>query len=232
VTFISERDRSALMRESRRGYIIKQGIDAAYWRRTSRVPDRPALIFTGGMKYEPNHDAAMLLVREVFPRLRERCPAATLEVVGCDPQPALVREAQFVEGVTVTGAVADMRPYLERASIFIAPLRFASGTQNKVLEAMAMELPVITTPAVAEGLRTGAAKPPVLIANTTDEFVNKAGLLLHHRDRRAELGELGREYVEHHFDWEATGAALENVLASAVSRDCERIAAITIAEAC
>src|SRR6185295_6371650 len=104
--------------------------------------DNPSLIFTGQMDYFANVDGVVFFAREVMPRLRERFPDLELVIVGRSPVPA-VRALAELPGVSVTGAVGDVRPFLARAWAFVAPLRIAQGVQNKVLEAMAMDLPVV-----------------------------------------------------------------------------------------
>src|SRR5206468_215326 len=125
------------------------------------------------MEYPPNTDAALYLIEEILPLVQRTVPAAQALIVGRDP-PARLRSAGQRPGVTVTGFVDDVRPYLERATVFAAPLRFGAGIQNKVLEAMAMEVPVVASPLAADGLRTeDGAQPPLDVARTTEEFADR-----------------------------------------------------------
>jgi sugar transferase (PEP-CTERM/EpsH1 system associated) len=114
----------------------------------------PTLVFTGQMDYFANVDGVVTFAREVFPRLRLRFPDLVLLIVGRSPAPA-VRALNDIPGVQVTGAVGDVRPFLARAWAFVAPLRIAQGVQNKVLEAMAMGLPVVCSERVLAGLGEG-----------------------------------------------------------------------------
>ncbi|GJM45164.1 MAG: glycosyl transferase family 1 [Gemmatimonadota bacterium] len=216
--FASARDRDALLAPSDpRGVVVPNGVDPEFWKRESRERGLRTLVFTGAMHYRPNADAALLLIREIYPELRREYPDTRLLIVGKDPSAELQRAGQ-VEGVTVTGLVDDVRPYLEQASHFVAPLRYASGIQNKVLEAMAMELPVITTPAAADGVSPLSGPPPPLtMATTVAEF--RARVREHFavdEERRAPVVE-ARRFVEQHFSWATHAATLESVLLDAIN---------------
>jgi glycosyltransferase involved in cell wall biosynthesis len=218
LVFVSERDRRLLMGQDRGGRetVVPNGVDTAYWRRTSPSLGRDEVVFTGAMDYPPNVDAALVLIREVMPAVRGRRPAACLSIVGRDPVAALRREASSV--VRVTGTVPDMRPYLEAAAVFAAPLRFGVGMQNKIVEAMAMEVPVVTTPLVAEGLRSTAASAPIAVARSVEEA---AACIVDALDRAAAGAPpdtRARTYVEHTFRWQVNSAALEATLERAAER--------------
>ncbi len=131
---------------------LPNGVDTEYY--TPRPADAvmpPSAVFFGAMDYYANVDAAVFLVREVLPRLRARYRNFRIVIAGSKP----AREAMSlaaVPGVTVTGYVSDIRPHVQGASVCVIPLRVARGVQNKVLEAMAMGVPVIASPAAAEGI--------------------------------------------------------------------------------
>ena len=174
--FASARDRDLLLADVRgkgldpRALVAPNGVDVEYWHRTSPSLGAGRVVFTGKMNYPPNEDAALLLIRKVMPIVRRSFPAAELLVVGRDPTDRLRREGQ-APGVTVTGFVDDVRPYLDTAAVFAAPLRFGAGIQNKVLEAMAMEIPVVASPLAAGGLRTGDGKtPPLVVAHSSGDL--------------------------------------------------------------
>lgn len=218
--FASPRDRDALMKpDDPRGVIVPNGVDTAFWQRKGGGRGgRHTIVFTGAMHYRPNADAAIWLARKIFPRVRETVPDARLFVVGRDPSAELLACARDVQGAQVTGFVDDVRPYLEDASLFVAPLRYASGIQNKVLEAMAMELPVVTSPAAAAGLYTAdGSAAPLTVADSEDAFVDSV------RQRLLAEGDGGtrsaeaRRFVEAHFSWATHGGTLERVLGDVVA---------------
>jgi len=200
VTFVSERDRRSLMNNGG-GAVVPQGVDLGYWRRSQPYDGTPRIVFSGVMSYPPNHDAAMQLVQRIVPALRERLAGFEVKIVGRDPRRSLLNAARACPEVEVTGEVEDVRPYLENATVFVAPLRFASGMQNKILEAMAMELPVVTTPVAADGLNSNGASAPLRIAVDANEIADEIAALAKDRPRRQWLASAGRAFVESHHSW-------------------------------
>jgi glycosyltransferase involved in cell wall biosynthesis len=219
--FASPRDRNALLdADDPRGVIVPNGVDTAFWKRNGGGGGRHTIVFTGAMHYRPNADAAILLAREIFPQVRQTVPDARLFVVGKSPTAELLACARDVPGVQVTGFVDDVRPYLEDASLFVAPLRYASGIQNKVLEAMAMELPVVTSPAAADGLYTAdGTRAPLAVAESTGDFVETVRQRLCGEDEGAGWAPSAesRRFVEQHFSWATHAGTLERVLEEAVA---------------
>jgi glycosyltransferase involved in cell wall biosynthesis len=152
----------------------------------------------------------------VLPRVRAQRPRAAVVLAGRDPLPALRQAAAAAGGVDVTGECADLRPYVERAAVYCAPLRFAAGIQNKLLEALAIEAPVVTTPVAAAGLRSGGDGPPMAIAEDDDALAAAIVALLDDPGERARLGAAGRRFVERHFSWERSAALVEREVRRAV----------------
>lgn len=216
-TFASARDRDAVVGPGAAGLvsILPNGVDATYWRRESRSLGTDEIIFTGAMDYPPNEDAALFLATEILPLVRQAIPEARLRIVGRDPTVRL-RAVSDPPRVVVTGPVDDMRPHLEQASVFACPLRFGSGIQNKVLEAMAMELPVVTSSVAAAGLRLpDADEPPLTVADEPADFA--AALVDQLRQVRTDPrpNERVREYVLRNFDWDEIAARLDRLLLDA-----------------
>jgi len=157
-----------------RAVCIENGVDVDTFN-PQAAPHLPALegkrfaVFVGAMDYYPNCDAAGWFARDILPAVREQAPGMEFYIVGRNPSKA-VRELAGLEGVTVTGGVPDVRPYLRAAEVFVAPLRIARGIQNKVLEALAMGKRVAATEAVG---RTFGSAPPVGLAvcETVEAFV-------------------------------------------------------------
>jgi len=186
------------------------GVDTAYFSlnpsRESPFPQgRRAIVFTGAMDYWANVDAVSWFCREVLPTIRGRVPDAVFYIVGIRPTDAVRRLAG--EGVVVTGAVPDVRPYLQHADAVVAPMQIARGIQNKVLEALSMERPVVVTTKGLEGI--GAVDgEQLLVADQPVEFADKLRAIL--AGGMPELGPRAREYCCRVHGWDASlGGFLE-----------------------
>jgi glycosyltransferase involved in cell wall biosynthesis len=179
VTFISRRDRDAAVGVARSGTIIPNGCDLGYWRRRGGERGK-RIVFTGVLDYAPNADAAHYLLSSIVPLVRREIPDLEVVIAGRNPSSDLQDLARKTAGVNVTGSVPDLRPYLESAAVFVAPLRFASGMQNKILEAMAMELPVVTTSVAAAGFSVdGDEEPPLLLGDHAHELAAHITTVMH-----------------------------------------------------
>lgn len=218
VLFASVRDREALLgpagspARSAGVSVIPNGVDLEFWRRRRRRLGRDEIVLTGAMDYPPNTDAALGLIETVLPLVRREIPTAGLSIVGRDPTPTLVAAGRR-PGVRVTGYVDDVRPYLEGASVFAVPLRFGAGIQNKVLEAMAMEVPVVASPLAADGLRAAdGERPPIDVASTPEETAQRIVERLRRAGHGEEAGPALRSYVAEHFDWTRNAGRLERIL--------------------
>jgi glycosyltransferase involved in cell wall biosynthesis len=218
VAFVSCRDREAIVGPTPRGEVVSIGVDHDFWTRRSGPATSNTVVFAGIMSYGPNEDAALVLIDQILPLVRRAVPDAEFMIVGRDPSPALTRRAERTPGVTVTGFVDDMRDYLERAAVAAVPMRYGSGVQNKVLEALAMETPVVSTSMVAAGLRIdGGDEAPIHVADDPREFAERVVKLLNQPDERAHLGAAGRQFVERHYDWPRSAEKLERMCMAAAS---------------
>jgi glycosyltransferase involved in cell wall biosynthesis len=176
-----------------------------------RVPGR--ILFLGTLSYYPNHDGLLSFLREVMPAVRRLHPSARLQIVGASP-PAELRRFEGPD-VTFTGFVEDVRPYLERAAVVVAPLRIGGGTRLKILEAMAMAAPVVSTSLGAEGLAVTHGRD-VLVADTAEAFAAEVVRVLRDDALGAELGSAGRRLVEGSYDWRAAARVLEALYRRAI----------------
>ncbi len=172
-----------------------------------------AIVFTGAMDYWPNVDGVRWFVDDMLPAIRQRFPDARFWIVGRNPTPAVLALAR--EGVTVTGTVPDVRPYLQHAAAVVAPLRVARGLQNKILEAMAMGQPVVTVPSCADAIGAQADEG-LQRADTADAFVRVVGGWLSDDTRRRQQGVRARDFVVEHFGWDAHLATIDADLARCV----------------
>jgi glycosyltransferase involved in cell wall biosynthesis len=218
IAFISGRDREAILGPIDRFEIIPNGLDLDYWKRRSQNRRSNCLIFTGVMNYGPNKDAALFLIDEILPLLRKKVPGLELLIVGRDPTPSLVGRVKNNPEVTVTGYVDDMRTHLEQATIFVAPLRYGSGMQNKIQEALAVEVPVVATSIVAAGLRTEDGElPPIWVADGAQAFAERVVNLLGDKGERGRLSIAGRKFAEKHFDWSRSAREFEQMCFDAIN---------------
>ena len=205
--FVSEQE-ALLFRElapesATRIHAIDNGVDTDYFSPESDYPDPyPAgtrnLVFTGAMDYWANVDAVTFFALEVFPKIRSEMPEARFVIVGARPAPAVLRLAEQT-GVTVTGAVRDVRPYLAHAHAAVAPLRIARGVQNKVLEAMAMGRPVVATPQALDGLRECDGMDWLVAENAP--ALAALSLRALREQGTAMLGARGRVCVRRYYSW-------------------------------
>ena len=192
--------------------VIPNGVDAAYFQpRPVRSDGRLNIVFLGRMDYFPNIDAILSFARLTFPLIRKRVPNAELRIVGSDPV-AAVRQLAQISGITVTGFVPDVRPYLADAVAAIAPLRIARGTQNKILECMAAGIPVIATTQAAKGIQATAGRH-LLVADDAPEFAENVANVLLSKDLQKRLSEEGRRQVETAHSWPHSMRLLDGVLA-------------------
>lgn len=194
--------------------VMSNGVDADFF---SFDADRPnpyaagelPIVFTGAMDYWPNIDAVSWFTSDVLPRLMVQWPRVHFYIVGRNPPSQVMALAG--RNVTVTGTVLDVRPYLQHASVVVAPLRVARGIQNKILEAMAMERPVVTTPGCAEAIGADATQG-VLRAETPADFEQAIQPLLDTPSECAVLGKVARQHVLQHYSWDAHMESIDGCL--------------------
>src|SRR5260370_36523461 len=152
------------------------------------------MVFTGVMDYRPNVDAVVWFCNEILPVIQEELPEASFRICGSRPAPAVRRLAKQ-KGVPVTGWVADIRPCLDRAEIFVAPLRMARGVQNKVLEALSMGLPCVVSIAAWSGTVIPDGEG-ILATDNPGQFAYHIVRLLRDGDRRGEMARPGAGAAE------------------------------------
>ena len=189
------------------------GVDLDFFVPSQREPRQtqgPTIVFTGTMDYWPNVDGMRWFIERVYPEIRRVLPDVSLFVVGNRPT-AAIRRYDGKDRVVVTGYVADVREFLESADVCVVPLRVARGVQNKLLEAMAMGKPVVTTPQGLEGLGAVPGKD-LTVADSEAAFAAAVVDLLRDRAKAVRLGTQAREYVHRHHRWEDTLAPLDEAL--------------------
>jgi sugar transferase (PEP-CTERM/EpsH1 system associated) len=188
---------------------VPHGVDPALFDLVPRRAPEPRVMFLGNLSVPHNVDAAIFAAREVFPDLRRLEPRAELWLVGAEPRPA-VRALASLPGVTVTGSVPDLAPLWAAAHVLLAPLRFSSGIQNKVLEAMAAGVPVVTTPSAAAGLGEGA-QGLVRVGEDARGLARESATLLADTSLAKGLAARARSHARLYYSWDALGKQLERV---------------------
>jgi glycosyltransferase involved in cell wall biosynthesis len=158
----------------------------------------PTLLYVGAMHYYPNADAVSYFFETMYERIRQAVPGLRVQIVGHAPPPEIQRLARF-PGVEVTGSVADVRPYYEEATVFIVPLRLGGGTRLKIIEAMAMGLPAVSTAVGAEGLSVQPGTD-ILIADDPASFIESVLRLLADAELRERIAQSGQRLALH-YDW-------------------------------
>ncbi|MGD9604476.1 MAG: TIGR03087 family PEP-CTERM/XrtA system glycosyltransferase, partial [Gammaproteobacteria bacterium] len=192
---------------------VDNGVDLAYFhpddgRPSPYAPDARVCVFTGAMDYWANVDAVTWFADEVLPRIRAACPATEFWIVGSRPAPEVRALAQRT-GIHVTGTVPDVRPYVQHARVVVAPLRIARGIQNKVLEGMAMNKPIVGTTAAFEGIRCGT-HPALCVTDEPARFAQATERFLQPGPPAAIDGV--RCYVEATHDWRTNLTKLDTLL--------------------
>lgn len=190
--------------------VIPNGVDLNYFVPNSTRHLGPALVFTGAMDYFPNIDAMRFFCSEIFPLVREVLPEARFYIVGRNPT-RRVRELERQPQVIVTGSVPDVRPYLAKVMVAVAPFRIARGVQNKVLEAMAMGLPVVGTSIAFQGIQATRADG-IRIADDPQKFAQEVLSFLEDPGLRRQCSLQARHYVQRCHQWRDHGVRLESVL--------------------
>lgn len=190
---------------------LENGIDLDHYRPSPHVAGAaPLIVFTGQMDYPPNVEAVAGFARDVLPRVRARHPDARFAIVGRRPDPVL-RALDGRDGVEVTGEVPDVRPWLTKADVVVAPLRIARGIQNKVLEAMAMTRPVIASPQAFEGIDAVPGRE-LIVADGAAAEAEAVCALLADPSRAEAIGQAARARVEARYAWAARLAPLDAML--------------------
>jgi glycosyltransferase involved in cell wall biosynthesis len=188
-------------------YVVPNGVDLDEYTSYNGPVQPFDLVFTGKMDFRPNVDAMLWMGRDVWPLIRHRRPEARMAIVGQRPHPRLepLREEA---GITITGWVPDVRPYIAGATVYVAPLRVGGGTRLKLLQAMAMDAAIVATSLGAEGFPVANGRE-LLLADTPGDFAQAVLNLLEDPEQRTQLGRVARRFVEATYGWDALVPELE-----------------------
>lgn len=192
-------------------YVIPNGVDTGYFSPTEGPADPKALVFTGAMSYVPNYDGIIHFLEHIFPLVQKRVPGARIYVVGSNPPPILLKYRS--PSVFITGFVEDVRPYIDRAAVYVVPLRMGSGTRLKVVEALAMKKAIVSTSIGSEGIDV-MDNEHLLLRDDPESFASAVVKLIGNRSERDRLASNGYELVRKRYDWNVIGDAIEQAFHS------------------
>ena len=186
------------------------GVDLEKFHPSEEPYGRDRICFIGRMDYYPNQEAVLRFCRDILPRLQAARPGLEFLVVGAAPS-AEIRKLGERPGITVTGTVPNVQPYVQGSCLTVAPLDIARGTQNKILESLAMGVPVVTSDLAAQGVDVVPGEH-LLAAREPDAFAEAVLRLLESEEERRRFAEAGRRRVETHHSWPASMAKLDGIL--------------------
>ncbi|MBQ6956779.1 MAG: glycosyltransferase [Bacteroidales bacterium] len=214
LTVISERDSEAIPQHKDTVIdIVRNGVDFDYFRPID-MPKEYDVVFCGNMQYRPNIDASLFLAEEVMPIVWQSRPEAKLLLAGATPKGAVRQLAS--ERVTVTGSVDDIRPCYASAHVFVAPMRIGSGLQNKLLEAMSMGIPCVTT-SLANASLGASDRRHILVADDATSIAQSIVRLLDDRRLRDNIASEASAFVHDNFSWQSAVGKLETILRQAMT---------------
>jgi hypothetical protein len=192
------------------------GVDSSFFCPQDEGYDPDTICFVGRMDYYPNQECMFDFCANTLPALQARRPSLKLVIVGADPSKQVLDLARR-QGVTVTGSVPDVRPYVRRSALMVAPLNIARGTQNKILEAMAMGVPVVTSRVAAGGV-DAQADVHMLVGSSPAEYASAILRIVEDPKERARLAQAGRERMLSHHNWESSMERLDRIIERCLSR--------------
>ncbi|MEN4012612.1 MAG: glycosyltransferase [Chloroflexota bacterium] len=212
VLVTSQIDQSAFlsMEPDARVNVVTNGVDISYFRPPEGAQrDENTILVSGKMSYHANVSMALYLIKEIMPLIWAQNRQVNLVIVGKDP-PNSIREASLDPRIKITGTVPEILPWLQKATVSVAPLTYGAGVQNKVLEAMACATPVVASPLAVSALKITCGKD-ILVADSPQQFTDCILRLIQNKQLQQEIGDNGRKYVENEHSWEKITGNLEDI---------------------
>lgn len=189
--------------------IIGNGVDVDYY-----IPQETKknnnICFVGSMQYIPNAQAAIYFATEIFPMVKKEIPDAKFKIIGANPRKDLYEAVKDIEGIEITGRVEDVRAYMKDCCVSVCPVKIAGGIQNKILEAMSMGIPVVTTKEGAEGIY--ADNTILQVANSNEDYAQKVIELIRNKEKITAIGEASRNFVIDKFSWNSVGNDINKLI--------------------
>jgi len=201
---VSPVDREALhnLCPSAKIEVIPNGVDTEFFAPilVTEQKSSPVLVMTGNFGTPREFEAVKFISESILPMVRKKFPDTELWLVGGRPTPEVYALSSIDPRITITGPVDDLRPFLSRADVYVCGLQMGTGIKNRILEALAMAKPVVTTPVGAEGMGLEHGKH-LIVAESPEEFAAAVIRLLQDPNLRIQLGTAGREAVQNRFGW-------------------------------
>ena len=193
-------------------HVLPNGVDTDFFTSSGSAPqqEEDALVFTGSMDWLPNDDAVVFFCREVLPLIWEQNPNVKFYIVGKSPSATVKELASKEPRIVVTGRVDDVRTFIQRAKIFVVPIRIGGGTRLKILEAMSMQKAVVSTTVGAEGI-AHTRDVDIFLGDTPQALADAVIALLKDRPKRETLGTAARKLVLEKYDWRIIGKKLNQI---------------------
>ena len=214
LTIISEYDAEAIPQHKNTVIdVVPNGVDFDYFAPLP-TPKSYDIVFCGNMQYKPNIDAAKFLVCDIMPIVWRSHPEARVLIAGATPKPSVLKLAS--DKVVVSGSVSDIRPCYASSKVFVAPMRIGSGLQNKLLEAMSMGIPCVTTSLANVSLQAEVGKD-ILVGDSAESLTSAIVTLLDNQQVAELQTANASQFVRSHFSWQASCSQLEAVLKKAIS---------------
>jgi glycosyltransferase involved in cell wall biosynthesis len=189
---------------------IPNGVDLEYFKPGDRTEIPNSLLFAGRLDAYPNRRAVLYIAQRLWPLLKKKIPEITIDIVGANPPRTLLGLSKRDSNFKVHGFVDDVRPYLNRASVYVCPIRDGGGTKLKMLDALAMEKAIVADPIACEGLEVRNGES-VLFASTPQDYVVAVQMLLRNAEKRRQLGENGRRLVQEKYSYGSLGKKLAEI---------------------
>jgi len=220
VIVVSEADKKILEKQFRISnniYSIPTGVDIKFFNFKEQSIKKYDLIFTGSMDWLPNEDAIIFFSKEIFPEIYKKIPGIHLLVVGRNPSSRLQKILNDYPQIKATGWVPDVRPYMAKSTLYIAPIRIGGGTRLKIYEAMAMGKVVVTTSVGAEGLPVEKEKH-LIIADDPEKFACGVIRLLENEEEREKIGARAKDFVQKNFGWDKVATKFAEICYDVVNK--------------
>jgi glycosyltransferase involved in cell wall biosynthesis len=193
--------------------VVANGVDVDYFRSSGTAQETGHMVMVSGMNWFPNRDAVLYMIRDIWPSLSRALPDARLTIVGASPPAEVVELTARDSRVVATGFVDDVRPYMERAAVYLCPMRDGGGTRLKILDALSMGKAIVATTMALEGIDVEPERD-VLVADTPEEFVRQTVRAVNDTAVRERLGRNARSFAERHFAWPVIGRQMQHTFAA------------------